>query len=750
MNNSEEYKKAVDQIHAPEELKQKTFEKMKKQNTTQAGNNILFSLKLLSAVAVCLIVFTVGYKQIEQRGIDYTKKDPKEIATVQIESEELPRFKNIDELLNILKENNQQYFTNGMMAKSTGLVDTVNEAESEDLSAGSQDRALSSEVYSDDYSKTNNQVEDVDEADIVKTDGKNIYYVSNSIVNIVDGKSLELLSEIRGFINNNDGESFRPYQIFVNGKKLVVIGTYTKTEKIEENGLNEKKIAYSYFGMNMQQKTKAMLYDLEDIRNPKLVRELALDGYYKNARMIGDNVYFISVKGNIYYRNDIKDIDILPVVEDSIATTNSKTIDCTEIAYFPGSTNYVFTLIGGFNINNEEPLNVETFFGAGDIMYCSKDNLYLTQMVWEEDYTRNKVEIYKFELDSSKISIKAKGEVEGYINNQFSLDEFEGNLRIATTVIVRPSDYNEETDEFIEEETTNRVYILDENLQELSRIDNMANGEKIYAVRFMGRVGYVVTFEQIDPLFVLDLSDSRNPQIKGELKIPGYSSYLHPYDDTHVIGIGYNTKDNGYGGVRNSNMKMSMFDISDLNNPKEMFNIDIGGEYVYSEVLYDHKALFYKPSDNLIGFPYNSYSEDYDEDHYVFEIFHIDLEKGFEEFCKINQEYDYGKNISRMVYIGNIAYGLASEKIISFDLNTKELLHELDLNMIEEEYTIFNSEDVYIEEDLEDDDEDDWEEDEDFDEEDVGDAYLDWEEFESDDEEAEDIEPNLPITIFRR
>ena len=112
-----------------------------------------------------------------------------------------------------------------------------------------------------------------------------------------------------------------------------------------------------------------------------------------------------------------------------------------------------------------------------------------------------------------------------------------------------------------------------------------AEQEQIYSVRFVGKIGYVVTFKEIDPLFVIDLSDPTNPKVKGKLKIPGYSSYLHPYDENHIIGIGYNTKSNGYGGVTNSNMKMSMFDVSDLENPKELFHIDIGDDYAYSEII---------------------------------------------------------------------------------------------------------------------------------------------------------------------
>lgn len=677
MNNKDDYKKIMDQIHAPEELKQKTFEKM----TQKQKNNNAIPLRVLSAAAVFLLVFAIGFKQFNNHNIVYVGENEQDIQKPSVErtdteAEELPRFKNMQELIDILKKQQVLYARNSVSKSTDGVVPMTTDLAVEE-----------SAVADGDHSTTNNQVDNVDEADIVKTDGKNIFYISNNIVNIIDANNLELLSEINGYMSDESGESFSPSQLFINGTKLVVIGSFYKRETITSDEREEDSVIFDYAYVNSINMTKAMVYDITDGKNPKLLREVALDGYYKSARMIGDNIYFISSKGIGYYGYDqIKEEDLLPTVEDSIDITVSKKIPCTDIAYFPGSDSYSYTLVGGFNINNDEPLSVETFFGAGDTVYCSENNLYLTRPIYNSEYRRNNIEIYKLELNNSKVTMKANGKVEGYINDQFSLDEFDGNLRIATTVIKEPFRYDEETDEYIDEITTNRVYILDENLEELGRTEDLADGERIYAVRFMGKIGYVVTFEQVDPLFVLDLSDPKKPEVKGQLKIPGYSSYLHPYDETHVIGIGYNTKDNGYGGVANTNMKMSMFDISDLNNPIEMFNVSIGLDYAYSDLLHDHKALFYKASDNLIGFAYNTYSyEGNSKDYWSFDIFHIDLEKGFERFARFSQRHDYRTNIKRMIYIGDTLFGLSSNKVTSYDLNTQELLHELELNSSESE-----------------------------------------------------------------
>ena len=247
------------------------------------------------------------------------------------------------------------------------------------------------------------------------------------------------------------------------------------------------------------------------------------------------------------------------------------------------------------------------------------------------------------------------------------MDEYDGKLRIATT-----AGYDDDTE--------NILYIFDEDLKEIGKLGNMAKGEKIYSVRFIGKIGYIVTFEEIDPLFVIDLSDPTSPTIKGQLKIPGYSSYLHPYDETHIIGIGYNTKSNGYGGVVNTNMKMSMFDVSDLNNPVEIFSIDIGDNRVSSEMSYNHKALFYNKEKDLIGFGIRDYSNTSYKTTSKFMIYKIDLKKGFQEYGEIvSQEYSWKTNIDRAIYIDNKLYTLAETEITEYNLENMEKIAELEL-----------------------------------------------------------------------
>ena len=664
--NKDNYKNAIDQIHASNELKEKTIRKMK-----QTKQNKISYIKILSSVAVILIIFSIGIFEFE----NYNSEDSNtENIAITIKND-LPRFKDMKELKEALHENGS-YYRNATM--KTDVTLSVNDLEQKESVEENSDTG------SGDYSKTNVQVDNFDEADIVITDGNYIYYVTGNKVFIVDSKELKIISDIK---IREDKKGFNPREIFINNDKLIVLGNFYEYEEVvnrndyEEDMAeveNAKMAVYSDTArITSTNLAKAIVYDISNKETPKIIREVGLDGNYMNSRMIGDNVFIISRKA-VYYYDGIEEEELLPRVQDSITEQKTRSIDCTDIAYFIGTDDKNYMLIGGFNINNNEEISVETFFGASEDVYASENNLYLSQTVYDNNWNANTT-IYKFSLTGSQIVLQAKGEVEGYLNNQFSMDEYEGNLRLATTYTIREGEEEIVGDadgvpitKVPEIKYSNRLYVLDKNLKEIGRIDDLAKDEQIYSVRFIGKIGYIVTFKQIDPLFVIDLSDPTNPQIKGELKIPGYSSYLHPYDENHIIGIGYNTKSNGHGGITNDNMKMSMFDVSDVENPKEMFSIDIGTEYVHSEILYNHKSLFYKKSDNLIGFPVS-----YDSQNRL-EIFKIDLENGFEKYAEILNNKDFN-GIERAIYIEDTLYTLHYNGIISYNLNTFEKLNELEL-----------------------------------------------------------------------
>lgn len=685
------YKKAINQIHASEELKNKTYEKIMKmqlndneikKNTkdkVKKSKNKYAKISYLTGIAAMfmLVFFLSGtYLKTIEKSDDKNETNNKTYINIGTQKNDLPRFASLDELKNTVKKDNENKKN---MSRNMIVIMDGEESISNSVSTDKENSKNESKTElgdKSDYSKTNNQVENVDEADIVKTDGKYIYYISQNKVYIVDAKNMELTSKIE-YENSSIYSYLGPEQLFINENKLIVLGTYSEIDLIQKQ---DKSDEYVEDKIKTEQRNfaQAIIYDISDKSKPKEIRKVSLDGYYKDSRMIGKNIYFISAKIPTYYTN-ITEKEILPCYSDTVSLIKQESINYTDIAYLKSSNTNSYLLVGGFNIENKEKVNIETFYGASaDDIYVSEENMYITEYDYgyDEDYgysyyrsnennkSNEKTKIYKFNLKDSQIKLQCTGEVNGYLKNQFSMDEYEGNLRVAIT-----SGYNENS--------SNAIFVFDKDLKEIGKIEDLAQGEKIYSVRFTGKIGYVVTFEQIDPLFVIDLSDPYNPVVKGQLKIPGYSSYLHPYDETHIIGIGYNTESNGYGGVRNTTLKMSMFDISNLENPKEIFNVSIGNEKSSSEVINEHKALFYNKQKNLIGFPvYFQQAPDYKDS---FVIYKIDMEKGFEKYGEISEEskrYNYN---SRMIYIGETIYVIRYDEIISYNMNDLKEIGRVEL-----------------------------------------------------------------------
>ena len=475
-------------------------------------------------------------------------------------------------------------------------------------------------------SKTNTQVNNVDEADIVKVDGNYIYYVSNKKLVIIDAHTPEASEKISE-INYKD-TNFNPREVYVKGQKIIVIGNEydnsCKTEVISTEDVTATDIERV---QESKPKSGMRIYDISNIKEPKETRRVMIEGNYISSRMIEDNIYYVANKyiatSNIQ-KNKMEDLDedkYKPVYQDTAVSQEEKCINYDLIYYFPETQDSSYLMLAGLNINNNEEAEIRTFLGAGQYIYSSEKNMYIAtnKTTYGKGYEvlGGTTHLLKIELNNGKFNFKAECNIDGQVNNQFSMDENKDTFRIATTT----------GNIWVDETTANNLYILNDKLEEIGRVENFGKEEKIYSVRYVENKAYVVTFKQTDPLFVIDLSKSTKPQILGELKIPGYSTYLHPYDDTHLIGFGYDTKENGTRVITNG-LKMSMFDISDFNNPQELFKISIGdSKYTYSELLYNHKALLFSKEKDIIAFPL--YSSSGRKTNSRAAIYNIDLEKGF-------------------------------------------------------------------------------------------------------------------------
>ena len=527
-------------------------------------------------------------------------------------------------------------------------------------------------------SETNIQVKNVDEADIVKVDDKYIYYISEDKVVIIDAQIAETSEKISE-INYKD-DNFYPREIYVKNQKLVVIvNKYDNSCKTKIISTDDEAITDIDVTQNDKTKSGMIIYDISNIKEPKEIRKVMIEGDYISSRMIDDNIYYVASKyimtSNIK-RNKIEDLDenkYKPVYQDTAVSKEEKCINYDSIYYFNEIQDTNYLMLAGLNINSNEEAEVRTFLGAGQYVYSSEKNMYIAtnKMTYGEGYEvlGGSTHLLKISINNGKFKFEAEGTVDGQVNNQFSMDESENTdsttFRIATTT----------GNIWVDKTTANNLYILNDKLEVIGKVENFGKEEKIYSVRYVGNKAYIVTFKQTDPLFVIDLSKSDNPQILGELKIPGYSTYLHPYDETHLIGFGYDTKEDGTRVITNG-LKMTMFDISDLNNPQELFKVTIGdSKYTYSELLYDHKALLFSKEKNIIAFPL--YSSSGRKTNSRAAIYNIDLEKGFSlkgEIANITDKYE--ENVKRIVFVNGTYYTLSDSLVKVANMDTLEVVKE--------------------------------------------------------------------------
>jgi inhibitor of cysteine peptidase len=581
-------------------------------------------------------------------------------------TEVLPSFSSQEELA--------QYFQTIVKRENMNREESEFQLFRQEATESAEDKAGGdAESSSPVHSETNNQVQGVDEGDIVKTDGTYIYQVMNQKLVISKAVPADDMKVVSSIPFDHD---IQPRHLFMGKDKIVVIG-----ESWSHEGMEAKE---KIMPRPMNGSSTVMIYDISNKDKPALLRTVEVEGHYITSRKINDTLYFVS---NLYPDHWLADknpkMDLRPRVKDSLEGEGAKPIPVDSINYFPQAIQPNFTMISALAIEDPKAdLNVKSYLGSGNSIYMSQENLYIAVEKFgdSEGLDASSTEVYKFAVDDSKITYKASGKVPGRVLNQFSMDEHEGYFRIATT---DGEVWNDK------KPSSNALYILDGNMEKSGEVSNLARGERIYSVRFMGDKAYIVTFKQVDPLFVIDTADPENPEVLGELKIPGFSTYLHPIDENHLIGFGFDTKimDDGKSFnkepriIRNG-MKISLFDITDFNQPKESDTEIIGGSGTHSYLLDDHKALFHEPSRHLYGFPISVYHDkkgsEYEQvfDYQGALLYEITPEKEIELKAKLAED-DAGQkeiyetwenNIQRLLYIDDYVYTLSNRKIDAYSL----------------------------------------------------------------------------------
>jgi len=578
-------------------------------------------------------------------------------------------------------------------AKSSKQSDHSVTSEREDAAFSNTATSESAKSSSSDHSTTNNQVEGVDEADSVKTDGNYIYTVMGNnkvtITDIRDSKKIRKASEIKM------EEEFYPSQLFLHGDTLIVLGEKYEPYNNEMN-TNEARISRPMNGMTM-----VRMYNVMNPKTPKLIREIGAEGYLNGARKTGDMLYLVTnVQPNFWIMNEIDGDMLRPRVYDSVEGADSEPIDYKDIGILPGAMEPTYSVITAINLSSPAEGKVVTkgYLGASEQLYMSEDNLYLTATIYETNAsTSNKMiwnpgtansELFKFTLNKTNVTFQNSATLKGHLLNQFSMDEHNDYFRVVTTEGNMWDD---------KKPSKNHLFILDENLNVTGSVEGLAKGERIYSARFMGDKAYMVTFRETDPLFVIDVADPTAPKVLGELKIPGFSNYLHPLDDNHLIGFGYETvaQKNPQGGeplILTMGMKISLFDVTDFNNPKEADTEIIGGRGTYSPVQYDHKALFQHKERNLYGFPVSIYDE-IGKDHNIdFQssgalVYEITPEHGIvlkgdllKAKSRGEQYGDWEREIQRMLYSKDILYTVSMKEIKNYSLDTYAQIGNLQID----------------------------------------------------------------------
>lgn len=567
-------------------------------------------------------------------------------------------------------------------------------------SVGSTESSSSSSNTKD-YSTTNIQVENVDEADIVKTDGDYIYSISEDNVIITDVKDPKQ-PKVVATIQSEDDDI--PEDIILYKDKLVVIST---------KGNQTQRYYY-----NNRMNTVVKIYNITSREKPVLTKSYEMYEPYYTSRCV-DNVLYVISSGNLRKEDD--EI-VVGYNEDNM----EKEMSIDKIKYLKDVKTTKQTLISTVDLNNETAdIKLDSYLMNISNAYVSENAIYLLNQKYNndskipikllfgfkgvfglEDYYEMDsesgyyTEIYKFDIKEN-VEYKAKTKVKGKTINQYSLDEKDNHLRIA-----------------LYDNDGSRVAIFDEDLKQIGISDNVAKGEKMYSSRFIGDKVYFVTYKTIDPLFVMDLSNETKPKVLGKLKIPGYSTYLHPYDENHIIGIGMETKEiinrNSNGKVISTTakvvgMKMALFDVSNVNSPVQISSVVIGDSRTTSAILTNPKALLFSKEKSLIAIPVNNYSQDFEVtssnnyetmiNNYTkyskpynaegYFVYNINVQDGFKlkgviTHEKTNATYYYSSSkLLRGLYIDNNLYTVSETMIKVNELDSLKAVGELKLKNIE-------------------------------------------------------------------
>ena len=636
-----------------------------------------------------------------------------------------------------------------------------------------------------DYSGTNNQESGVDEADFLKTDGYHIYMLNGQLLLIMGVPEFGNLT-----LESNLTIEGSPTQMMIEGDRLVIASSIYYWGLPEDSELRDLmaeevtvtngdgKEDYSYTYTRVQNLVKYTVVDISDRTSPTVERELYVEGNYHTARMVDGTVrsvthlwtYFDGIRtwvnlpdgywaeDDMDKRMDIWNESMNETISHNEQVISALTLDdfvphiyemregnlvshpmtndmCREFSASTDSAGRGFTTIMTIRMLGEDvSLEVDHITSSWAHVYSSKDTLVLAEPAndwwwfWRNSGWEDATNIHSFDIsDANSTTYSSSGRVNGTVQDQFSISEYDGSIRVATTTDVWGRWWlSEELDEDGEPVWTgpsNQVSILQDNgdgeLAQVGFVGGIAEGETIWSARFVGNRGYLVTFMNIDPLWVLDLSDPTNPTVLGELEVPGVSTYIHPIDDNTLLTIGIAGGADGLG-LDWSMTQVSLFDVSDTSNPTLSDTLPVSPAYTdencddvitcgwswsYSEATYEHKAFTYWAPESLLAVPLSTHRYVYDEveidgrlysySGYQFvsmlKMISVDVENGtlsshgeVEHSGFYNEEglsswWSGSTNIRRSIFMGDYVYAFSSGGATVHQTEDLQLMVELEL-----------------------------------------------------------------------
>ncbi|RZA26845.1 MAG: hypothetical protein EOP10_02225 [Proteobacteria bacterium] len=574
-----------------------------------------------------------------------------------------------------------------------------------------------------DFSKTNTQVAGVDEPDMMKTNGTHIFTVSGTKVQIVQSWPANAMKPVSKI--EIDG---MPRNLFLTEDNKLVVASMPRIAQVQA----QRNAPWFYYDQYDYAMTRLEIYDLTNIAAPTLEKTFHFRGQYLDMRrqgnllrLVSSNSYAQLPEGIIQYANvytkdgiiSLGDFDrqvaklqadnevVLQKMsfKDWVLSQNQNwggnwpgvSDDLLEKGQLDCSKIYASAALGEIGLTSITSLNLAdssvdqvSLLAPSNTIYASEASLYVALNYrswwwgWGSD-SGSKTFIHKFVYSSATptaVEYQGSAMLDGYLNDQFSLDEHNGYLRVAIT-----DDHHVSGISNVEVQpmftTVNRILVLkpeNKSLVVVGQTKDLAPGERIYSARFQGNKGYVVTFRQTDPLYTLDLSNPLEPKVTGELKVNGFSSYIHLIDDNHLLTVGQDADDNG----RVKGLKIAVFDVTDPAAPVEKFKkvLNDAQSYSWSEAQYDHHAFTYFASRGLLGIPVGGYRSNNSNkwwDGYFSElqVFKIDLTAGISQKGAIamndlyqGQRLDWGywwggSAVQRSVFADDFIYAISSSGI---------------------------------------------------------------------------------------